>query len=104
MLHLSREAQEGFTRLPSPSVPTPEMQGPACLYTWQEDGAQGQCAWQVHHTALGTQGRAQGWAQPSLRAPLLVSSVPVCSQKPKHLAEDGAVGRQGFLLPGEPVA
>lgn len=29
----------------------------------------GQCAWQVHHTALGTQGRAPGWAQPSLRSP-----------------------------------
>lgn len=30
VLYLSGEVQEGLTRLPSPSGPTPEMQGPAC--------------------------------------------------------------------------
>lgn len=46
----------------------------------------------------------KGGLSPPSGAPLLVSSVPVCSQRPKHLAEEKAMGRQGFLLRGEPVA
>lgn len=67
--------------------PHPRNAGSSLPYTWQDHGAQGQGAGQGHHTALGTQGRAQGWAQPSLRAPLLVSSV--CSQRPKHRQRKG---------------
>lgn len=70
-----------------PQAPPPEIQGP--VHPHRRTGHRGQCARQVHHTALGTEGRAQGWAQPPLGAPLLVSSVPVCSQRPKHLAEEG---------------
>lgn len=47
-------------------------------------------------------GRKGGLSPP--QGPLLVSSVPVCSQRPKHLAEERAMGRRGFLLRGEPVA
>lgn len=40
--------------------------------------------------------RTRGWAQPTPYAPLLVSSVPVCSQRPKHLAEEETVEWQGL--------
>lgn len=46
---------------------------------------------------------ARGWAQPSPCSPFLVSSVPVCSQRPKHLAEEGALELAGSSsCPGEP--
>ena len=64
-----------------------------------------QCAWQVHHTALGTQGRAPGWAQPSLRTSpfwslvfLFVPRGPSTWQR-KKLWEGGASSCPGSLWP-----
>jgi hypothetical protein len=73
------------------------MQSPACPLP--PPGTRTRYKGQVHHTALGTKGRARGWAQPPPGALLLVSSVPVCSQRPKHLAEEGAVEWQSLLPP-----
>lgn len=70
------------------------MQGPACPPPpiWSKDGAQrAACTRQVHYAALGTKGKGKGVGSAPPYAPLLVSSVPVCSQRPKHLAEEEAV-------------
>lgn len=47
--------------------------------------------------SIGHQGKGQeDGLSPPLVPPTLVSSVPVCSQRPKHLAEEGAVEWQGY--------
>lgn len=90
-----------FTLRPHPRNAGPSL--PLHLAGKMRTGQTGQCAGQVHHTALGTQGRGTtGGAQPSSSpTPLLVSSVPLCSQRPKHLAEEGAVEGRGFRLQGK---